>query len=131
MVAAGDSLPASAGVTPPARPRADRRRLLLAALAVVPVVVVGALVGSQYVETRWYSLVVPGLVGLAGAAVACAVAGGRSLPVAGLAVVAALVATGASFVLTHVSPVAPLGRSVPPYAVAAVVAWLWAAPPRR
>jgi hypothetical protein len=132
MVAADDSLQASAAVPPPAAARpVGARRLLLAALAVVPVGVVGALVGSQYVETRLYSIVVPGFVGLACAATACAVAHERSARVAGLAVAAALAATGASFVLTRVSPVTPPGRALPPYAAAAVVAWLWAAPPRR
>jgi hypothetical protein len=118
-------------VTSPAGPAVDRRRVLLAALAVLPVAAVGAVIGSQYVETRLYSVVVPGFVGLACAATVCAVTRGRTVREAVLAATAALGATAASFVLTGVSPVGPLGRAVPPYAVAAAVALLWASPPRR
>lgn len=119
------------GVATPNAAVPSRRRLLLAGLALLPVVGLGALIGSQYVETRWYSLVVPGFVALGCAQVGCLAAGGRSRPVAVLATAAALAATAAAFVLTQLSPVTPLGRALPPYGVAAAVAWLWAAPPRR
>ncbi|MCA1824052.1 MAG: hypothetical protein LC640_07270 [Frankia sp.] len=109
--------------------------LTRAALFATPVAVVGGAVASQYVGAEYLSLVVPAFVGFAAAAAAergARPARGRGPRVIGVAYALVAIAYGFRFIqgATALDVVSPVRDVVPPYFVAAVVAWLAGAPPR-
>lgn len=112
--------------------------LVRAALAALPVSVVGGAITSEYVGTGAFAVITPFLVGVACGAVAVAAAGRVPRP-AGLrwvrliGVLFALIGTayGYRFVVGGEDPFGPAGSRIGPYVAAAVGAWLWTVPPRR
>jgi hypothetical protein len=109
-------------------PTTVAERLLRAALASLVVAFVGAWVAAQYVDTQWFGLVAPALVGLA-CAWAATTAAGRPHGAAVLVVagVAALLATALSdrLVPGGQNLFLPPSHRLPPYlaAVAGALAW--------
>jgi len=106
--------------------------LVRAALAATPVALAGGAVSSEYVQTRWFSILVHLIVGIACGG-AATLASGRAEPVR-LRVATRLVATvyvlvgvayGFRFVVGGQSPFSPAHRVLPPYVAAAVGVWLW------
>lgn len=113
--------------------------LVRAALAGFATAIVGGWVSTQYVDTHYFSIVVPGLVGLAAAGLASVAAGGsgsqRWPAVLAVAAAAGVLGTALGFRLVPggQSPVGPVGEVAPPYLAAVVGAVLWPvlfAPPR-
>lgn len=115
-------------------------RLVRAGLASYAVGVPVAWTGTEYINVRLMSLIVPGLVGLAGCWAAFAAAGVRrpgdlrAVPV--IAAVGAVLATalGVRLFGTPLTPVSPLYQVGPPYLVALVGVAAWPVlfgPPRR
>lgn len=112
--------------------------LIRAALAALPVAVVGGAVTSEYVGTGAFAVITPFLLGVACGAASIAAAGRVSRP-AGLrwvrlvGVLFALIGTayGYRFVVGGEDPFGPAGSRIGPYVAAAVGAWLWTVPPRR
>lgn len=108
-----------------------------AGLAALWVTFVGGWIETQYVGTRWFSLLAPGLVGLAASAAATAAA---RRPTARwpelVAAAAGVLGAGLGFRLVPggQSLLTPVGNVVPPYLAAAVGAYVWPVlfgPPRR
>lgn len=107
--------------------------LVRSGLAGAAVALAGGFVSTQYVGTRYFSVVAPALVGLA-ASWAVTAAGGRGasgsrLPLLAVAVAAALLGTALGFRLVPggqglLTPVRDVG---PPYAAAAAGALAWPA----
>ncbi|HVF20702.1 MAG TPA: hypothetical protein VNA14_10715 [Mycobacteriales bacterium] len=97
------------------------------------VAVAAAYVGQQYVEVKWFSLLVPAGVGIVCAIAAERGAGrarGTSLRV--LAAVYAVLSTALAFKLEgSVDLFGPLGTVGPPYLAAASGAWFWTQPPKQ
>ena len=123
---------ACATVAPPAPPAPPSEWLLRAALAALAVGFLGAWVAAQYVDTQWFGVIVPGLVGLACAWSASAAAGkgparrgARVLVV--IAAVAAVLATALSdrFVPGGQNLFVPAGHRLPPYLGAVIGALAW------
>jgi hypothetical protein len=112
-----------------ARPPAPKpERLLRAALAALAVGFVGAWVAAQYVDTQWFGLVAPALVGLACAWAASAAAGRpRSASVLVAAAVTAVVATALSdrLVPGGQNLFLPVSHRLPPYLAAVLGALAW------
>lgn len=136
----GCSLCGGRAIAPVARPPTVLERLVRAALAATPITLLGGAVSSEYVQTRWFSLLVPLIVGIACGGVAAAAArrasAGTRVAVRLVAVGYALlgVAYGFRFDVGRVSPFSPAHRVLPPYAAAAVGVWVWdllLGPPRR
>lgn len=108
-----------------------------AALAALAIGYVGGWIAAEYVDTRYFATVAPGLVGLACAWAATAAASGLPirLPL-GIASLVALVATGLAdrLVPGGQNLFLPPGHRVPPYvaAIVGVLAFrvLFAQPPR-
>lgn len=103
-----------------------------AALAALGIGFVGAWVAAQYVDTQYFGVIVPGLVGLACAWASTAAAGGgpagvAKRPLLGLAAVMAVLATGLSdrLVPGGQNLFSPPGHRLPPYLAAVVGALLW------
>lgn len=108
-----------------------------AGVAALAVSFFGGWLGTQYVGDRFFSLLVPALVGLAVAGAArtasglAATRGPASIRVAVLAVavVGALVSVGLAFRLVpgaaHPSPFLSLGQALPPYLCSVVGVLLW------
>lgn len=97
------------------------------------VAVAAAYVGQQYVEVRWFSLLVPCGVGIVCAVAAERAAGGaRGTPLRLLAVLYAVLSTALAFRLEGSAGVfGPLGTVGPPYAAAVLGAWYWTQPPSQ
>lgn len=99
-----------------------------AALAAVAVGFAGGWVAAEYVDTQWFAVVAPGLVGLACAGVATAAAAGARLwvPVA-FGAVGGVLATGLSdrLVPGGQNLFLPPGNRLPPYLAAVVGACVW------
>lgn len=112
-----------------ARPPAPvAERLLRAALAAFAIAFVGAWVAAQYVDTQWFGLVAPALVGLACAWAATSAAGRpRGASVLVLAAVAALLATALSdrLVPGGQNLFLPPSHRLPPYLAAVLGALAW------
>ena len=135
---------ACAGTAVPAKEARARRAVptdegvIRAALAVLPISLLGGAISSEYVGTDVFGIVTPFLVGVACGAAAVAAAGAVPRP-EGLRVVRlvgllyALIATGYGFrfVVGGEDPFAPAGDRIWPYAAAAAGAWLWTIPPKR
>ena len=109
-----------------------------AAIAVSLCCVPAGVIVSEYVGTKYFSWVTPGLTGVVLGWVAMLVSRVDLRSQAGLivrvaAVVYAMLATGFGFrfVPGGESPFHPFGRVALPYAAAVVGAWLWTMPPRR
>jgi hypothetical protein len=106
--------------------------LLRAALAAIAVAYAGAWVAAQYVDTQYFAVIVPGLVGLACAWTATAAAGGTSR--GGSARILVLIAAVAAVLGTALSDrlvpggqnlFVPAGHRLPPYLAAVVGAFAW------
>jgi hypothetical protein len=108
-----------------------RRSVVGAAAACHPVAVFFGAVSSQYVEVRWFEVLVPAGVGIGLGAVAEAGArGARGWWIRGVAVGYALLAAALGF-RVEPSGLEPWDlRAVPAYLAAAVGAWLWTVPPK-
>lgn len=111
------------------RPPAPKvERMLRAALAALAVAYVGAWVAAQYVDTQWFGLIAPGLVGLA-CAWAASSAAGRPRPgvVLGVAAVTGILATALSdrLVPGGQNLFLPVSHRLPPYLAAVVGALAW------
>jgi len=99
-----------------------------AGLAALAMAFAGAWVAAQYVDTRWFGIVAPALIGLGCAWAASAAASGLPRrPMLGIAAAAALLATGLSdrLVPGGQNLFLPPGHRLPPYvaALVGVVAW--------
>ena len=104
--------------------------LTRAGLAALAVAVVGGWVATQYVRSRGFSLIAPGLVGVASAwatAAAVGTAPGTRRIVLSVAAAGALFSAALAFRLTvgGQSPLHPAGRVVPPYIAALVGVLVW------
>lgn len=115
----------------PARPPTGPRAVVGAGVLAHLTAVGSGFVGQQYVEVRYFSLLVP-----AGVGILCAIAaergaaGARGLPVRVVAVAYAVLSTAFAFVLEgSAGLVSPAGTVIPPYIAAAAGAWLWTQPP--
>ena len=112
-------------------PAPDRELLVRAGLAGVAVALLGGFVVTQYVGTRYFSVVAPGLVGLAASwavsAAATRLAAHRRVVVLVIAAIAGLVGTGLGFRLVPggQSLVSPIGDVAPPYLASVVGALAW------
>ena len=108
-----------------------------AALASLVVAFVGGWVATQYVDTRWFAVIAPGLVGLACAGAGTAAAGPpRMRAVLLLAGVAALLGTALSdrLVPHGQNLFLPVSHRLPPYLAALIGTAAWPVlfpPPRR
>jgi len=93
--------------------------------------VLSGYVGQQYVEVRYFSLLVPAGVGILCAVAAERGAGrARGVWVRLVAVLYAVLSTVLSFVLEGSADlISPIGTVGPPYLAAALGAWLWTQPP--
>jgi len=126
---------------PAAAPAPRSEWMLRAALAAVGVAFLGAWVAAQYVDTQYFGVIVPGLVGLGCAWAASAAAGkptpaGSSRPLLFIAALAAVLGTALSdrLVPGGQNLFVPAGHRLPPYlaAVIGVFAWpLLFGPPRQ
>ena len=120
---------------PPARPGVGER-LMRGALASFAVAYAGGWVAAQYVDTQWFALIAPALIGLSCAGVATTAAGPPRLR-AGLllAGLAALLGTGLSdrLVPGGQNLFLPVSHRLPPYlaAVIGTAAWPLLFPPAR
>lgn len=105
--------------------RTTQERLVRAGLAVYPLVLLGGWISTQYWHDRFFSLIVPGLVGLGCAAVATA-AGGRGVGTI-VAIPAGLLAVALSYALVPggAGLLAPPGQELPPYVAALVGVAAW------
>lgn len=115
----------------PTRPPVDLRAVVGAAVLAHLTAVLSGFVAQQYVEVRYFSLLVPAGVGILCAIAAERGAGGaRGLPIRLVAVGYAVLSTVLGFVLEgSAGLVTPAGTVVPPYLAAAAGAWLWTQPP--
>lgn len=119
----------------PARvPTGERELLVRAGLAGLVVALLGGFVATQYVDTRYFSVVAPGLVGLAtswavSAATGRSSSGRRTWAFVAIACVAAVFGTALGFRLVPggQSLVSPIGEVGPPYLAAVVGALAWPA----
>jgi hypothetical protein len=111
------------------RPSAPRtERLLRAALAALAVGFVGAWVAAQYVDTQWFGVLAPALVGLA-CAWAASAAAGRPHP-GSVLVVAAVTGVLATALSDRLVPggqnlFLPPSHRLPPYLAAVIGALAW------
>ena len=121
---------------PPPRPPV-RERLLRAGLASLAVAFAGGWVAAQYVDTQWFALIAPGLVGLTCAGAASAAAGPPRLRAAlVLAALAGVLGTALSdrLVPGGQNLFLPASHRLPPYLAAVIGAVAWPVlfpPPRR
>jgi hypothetical protein len=104
--------------------------LLRGALAALGAAFAGAWVAAQYVDTQYFALIVPGLVGLACAWTASAAAGARAASARVILVVAAIAAVLATALSDRLVPggqnlFLPAGHRLPPYLAAVVGAFVW------
>src|SRR3954464_2630937 len=113
-------------------PPSRTERLLRAALATLGIGFVGAWVAAQYVDTQYFAVVVPALIGLACAWAATAAAGMASAarPPRVLIVIAAVTAVLATALSDRLVPggqnlFAPAGHPLPPYLAAIIGALAW------
>lgn len=126
---AGAGCPACATARPAAPPPGLAELLVRAGLAAFAIALVGGWIGTQYVRNKGFSLIAPGLVGVAVAwAAAAAAAAAPRRVTALLAVVASVLSAALAFrvyAAGGLSPLHPAGRVLPPYAaaVAGVLAW--------
>lgn len=109
-------------------PVPDAERLQRAALAALAVGYLGAWVAAQYVDTQWFGLIAPGLVGLACAWAASSAAGRLRRGV--VLVVAAAIAVLATALSDRLVPggqnlFLPVSHRLPPYVAAVVGALAW------
>ena len=121
---------------PPPRPTVGER-LVRAALACFGVAFAGGWVAAQYVDTQWFALVAPALVGLACAGAATSASGPPRMR-ASLVVAAAMavLATGLSdrLVPGGQNLFLPASHRLPPYLAAVLGALAWPLlfpPPKR
>jgi hypothetical protein len=124
---------ASAPVTPPP---SDAERVVRGALGAYVLALGGGLITAQYVGSPLFEYLAPAVVGIACGAAATAAAGEPRGPVLQrvrvVALVYALVAVALGFRLEGTyGLVEPRLAVLAPYAVAALVCWLWTAPPKR
>ena len=109
-------------------------RLVRAALAAIPVALVGGAVAAQYVGAELFAYLTPAVVGVLCGAAAQAAAGGprrgrTALGVRGLACLYAVLGVALGFVLEEsVDPLDP--ATLLPYACALAGALLWTMPPK-
>jgi len=117
---------------PPAPPPPTSEWLLRAGLAALAVAFLGAWVAAQYVDTQYFAVIVPALVGLACAWAATAAAGRTSRGSAPRIVV--VIAAAAAVLGTALSDrlvpggqnlFVPPGHRLPPYLAAVVGAFAW------
>ena len=106
--------------------------MLRAALAALGIGYVGAWVAAQYVDTQYFAVVVPALIGLACAWAATAAAGMATAarPPRMLMVIAAVTAVLATALSDRLVPggqnlFAPAGHRLPPYLAAIIGALAW------
>ncbi len=113
------------------RPPVDLRAVVGAAVLAHLTAVLSGFVGQQYVEVRYFSLLVPAGIGILCAIAAERGAGGaRGVPVRLVAVFYAVLSAALSFVLEgSAGLLAPGGTVGPPYLAAAAGAWFWTQPP--
>ena len=118
---------------PGRRPPADLRAVCGAAVWCHVTAVAAAYVGQQYVEVRWFSLLVPVGVGIVCAIAAERGAGpARGTPLRIIAAVYAVLSTALAFRLEgSVELFSPLRTVGPPYLAAAAGAWFWTQPPKQ
>lgn len=117
----------------PSRPPLDLGAVCGAAAAAHLTAVASGFVGQEYVEVRYFSLLVP-----AGVGILCAIAaehgarGARGLVVRVVAAAYAVLSAGLAFHLEgSVGLLTPVGTVLPPYVAAAAGAWLWTQPPSQ
>jgi len=106
--------------------------MLRAALAALGIGYVGAWVAAQYVDTQYFAVVVPALIGLACAWAATAAAGMATAtrPPRMLMVIAAVTAVLATALSDRLVPggqnlFVPAGHRLPPYVAAVIGALAW------
>ena len=126
---------------PEATPAPRSEWMLRAALASLGVAFLGAWVAAQYVDTQYFGVIVPGLVGLGCAWAASAAAGkpaaaGSSRLLLLIAAVAAVLGTALSdrLVPGGQNLFVPAGHRLPPYLAAVIGALAWPllfGPPRQ
>jgi hypothetical protein len=129
---------AACATTAPQRPRASAaERLVRASVAAFAVSFAGAWVAAQYVDTQYFALVAPALVGV-GCAWAATAAGGPALTRAcvAIAAVAAVLGTALSdrLVPGGQNLFLPASPRLPPYLAAVIGALVWPVlfgPPRQ
>jgi hypothetical protein len=115
-------------MTRPGATAPPSERLVRAALSALAVAFVGAWVAAQYVDTQWFGLVAPALVGLA-CAWAASTAAGRPRP-GGVLVVAAVTGVLATALSDRLVPggqnlFLPPSHRLPPYVAAVLGALAW------
>lgn len=118
---------------PRPRPPVGARALAGAAVLCHLAAVLSAYVGQQYVEVKYFSLLVPAGVGIVCAIAAERGAGrARGVTLRLMAVGYAVLSTGLSFRLEEsVGLFSPAGTVVPPYLAAVAGAWFWTQPPSQ
>jgi len=106
--------------------------LLRAALAALGVGFLGAWVAAQYVDTQYFAVIVPALIGLACAWAATTAAGKASAarPPRVLVLIAAVAAVLATALSDRLVPggqnlFVPPGHRLPPYVAAVIGAFAW------
>ena len=110
-----------------------RERVLRAGLAAFAVALVGGWIGTQYVDVQYFSVLAPGLVGLATGWAAAAAAGGPADPhlrrmTLLIAALAAVLSAGLAFRLESGGGQDPLGgwgEVGPPYLAAVIGTLAW------
>lgn len=114
----------------PAPPRSEW--LTRAAVAALGVAYVGAWVAAQYVDTQYFALIVPALIGLACAWAASAAAGKTSAarPPRVLVLIGAVAAVLGTALSDRLVPggqnlFVPAGHRLPPYLAAVIGAYAW------
>ena len=112
----------------PGPPASNNERMLRAALAALAVGYVGAWVAAQYVDTQWFGLIAPALVGLACAGAASWAGRRPRTGVAlGVAAVTGILATALSdrLVPGGQNLFLPVSHRLPPYLAAVLGALAW------
>ena len=120
----------NAGAVVPAPPRSEW--LTRAALAALVLAYLGAWVAAQYVDTQYFAVIVPGLIGLACAWAATAAAGRSSSarPPRVLVLIGAVAAVLGTALSDRLVPggqnlFVPAGHRLPPYLAAVIGALAW------
>jgi hypothetical protein len=118
------------------RPASSLERWVRAGLGAMLACLVGGAVATQYVDTRYFSLIAPALVGLACGAAATAASGRYGWVPLVVSALAALLGTALGFRLTigGQNPLSNAGEVGPPYLCAVLGAAAWPivfGPPRR
>lgn len=121
--------PSCASARPDASPPGLTELLVRAGLAAFAIALLGAWIGTQYVRNKGFSLLAPGLVGIAVAWAAAAAAGSAPRRITGLVAAAGAVLSAALafrvYAAGGLSPWHPAGRVLPPYAAAVVGVLVW------